>query len=167
MGIVPRKEGPRVSWLIGWNFTNDLYRILEHSLDQLRQRRNPNDTSAVSALYANRTGPSPAEVLSVVDELYTNLPPQFKEAKAMTGNIDEDRFGFQGKLQQLNKLTVAADIIVTLQTVKMVMMALSDSTVEQRCAVAGELLDALSTVPTAYIQAISSPIVRLSSISCC
>jgi hypothetical protein len=46
-----------------------------------------------------------------------------------------------------------------MQTVKMVILAMQDSTVEQRCVVAGELLDALSTVPTAYIQAISSPIV--------
>lgn len=46
-----------------------------------------------------------------------------------------------------------------MQTVKMVMMGLEDATVERRCAVAGELLDALSTVPTAYIQAISAPMV--------
>lgn len=56
-------------------------------------------------------------------------------------------------------LTSAADIIVTMQTVKMVMLGLEEATVERRCAVAGELLDALATVPTAYIQAISSPIV--------
>lgn len=53
----------------------------------------------------------------------------------------------------------AADIIVCMQTVKMVMTGLEDASVEKRCAIAGELLDALSTVPTAYIQAISSPIV--------
>jgi hypothetical protein len=46
-----------------------------------------------------------------------------------------------------------------MQTLKMVILALQDSTIEQRCAVASEMLEALSTVPTAYIQAISTPIV--------
>lgn len=61
-------------------------------------------------------------------------------------------------------LTPAADIMVTMQTVKMVMLGLEEATVERRCAVAGELLDALSNVPTAYIQAISSPIVSCSRV---
>lgn len=89
----------RLSWIQGWNFTNDLYRILEHSLDQLRQRRAGNDTSRVAALFRDRSGPSPAEVLDVVDKLYADLAPEFKQAKAVTGNFAEDRFGFQGELR--------------------------------------------------------------------
>lgn len=161
-GIVPRPVG-RPSYLVGWNFTTDLYRILEHALSQIRQK--PGD-SRVTALYANRSGPSPGEALDLVSQLYKELPGDFKGAKAMTGNIEEDRYGFQGESQSRSRTKfvfvdtpAAADIIVTMQTVKMVMMGLEDATVEKRCAIAGELLDALSTVPTAYIQAISSPIV--------
>ncbi|TXT04335.1 hypothetical protein VHUM_04102 [Vanrija humicola] len=144
------EESRGVSFLTGWNFTSDLYRILEHALDDLRKRRQPvENTGRVSALYADRNGPSAAEVLDVVNKLYADLPSEFKGAKAMTGNLEDDRYGYQ-----------AADIIVCMQTVKMVMTGLEDASVEKRCAIAGELLDALATVPTAYIQAISSPMLH-------
>ncbi|KLT45607.1 hypothetical protein CC85DRAFT_240399 [Cutaneotrichosporon oleaginosum] len=150
-GIVPRINGTnRPSYLVGWNFTTDLYRILEHSLDQLRIKRlNADNTSHITNFYSTRSGPTPQEGLDLVAQLYSELPDDFKGAKAMTGDMKEDRYGFQ-----------AADIMVTMQTVKMVMLGLEEATVERRCAVAGELLDALANVPTAYIQAISSPIMH-------
>lgn len=97
-GIEPRPGPRKVSFLTGWNFTSDLYRILEHALDQLRMRAHFNDNSRVTALYADRAGPSVEEVLEVVDRLYDDLPAEFKFAKAMSGNIDEDRYGYQGAL---------------------------------------------------------------------
>ena len=56
-------------------------------------------------------------------------------------------------------MDIAANIIVTLQTVKMVLAGAEESSVEKRCSIAGELLDALAAIPTAYIAAISSPMV--------
>ena len=50
----------------------------------------------------------------------------------------------------------AANITVTLQTLKMVLASLEESSVEQRCAIAGHLLDALASIPTSYIAAISA-----------
>jgi hypothetical protein len=94
MGIV----SGRLSWMEGWLFTNDLYRVLEHTLDQLRQRRLPIDTSRVTALWHDRSRPSAEEVLAVVDKLYERLSPEFKQAKSVTGDIRLDRFGFQGEL---------------------------------------------------------------------
>lgn len=46
------------------------------------------------------------------------------------------------------------NIIITLQTVKMVVAGASENTssVAERCAIAGDLLDAISNVPTAYIR---------------
>ncbi|GMK60090.1 hypothetical protein CspeluHIS016_0903070 [Cutaneotrichosporon spelunceum] len=150
-GIVSRVHGTnRPSYLVGWNFTTDLYRILEHALDQLRTKHlNADRPSDISNFYSTRSGPTPQQGLDFVAQLYAKLPEDFKGAKAMTGDMKEDRYGFQ-----------AADIVVTMQTVKMVMLGLEDANVERRCAVAGELLDALSNVPTAYIQAISSPIMH-------
>jgi hypothetical protein len=62
------------------------------------------------------------------------------------------------------KLTtaVAANIIISMATVKMVLAGCEDHSISQRCAIAGELLDGLSTIPTAYIQASSTAMVRLS-----
>jgi hypothetical protein len=34
--------------------------------------------------------------MGVVTKLYEKLPQEFKGGKAMTGNVEEDRFGFQG-----------------------------------------------------------------------
>lgn len=52
--------------------------------------------------------------------------------------------------------TTAANITLTLQTLKMVLAGLEESSVEQRCAIAGHLLDALASIPTPYIAAISA-----------
>lgn len=102
-GIVPRPPGSpsasRVSWLVGWSFTTNLYRILEHALDQLHLSRvESGDKSGVNVLYHSRKGPTPDEVLEVVAQMYADLPVEFKVAKAMSGNLEEDRFGFQGEL---------------------------------------------------------------------
>ncbi|CAK9782217.1 unnamed protein product [Cutaneotrichosporon oleaginosum] len=96
-GIVPRINGTnRPSYLVGWNFTTDLYRILEHSLDQLRIKRlNADNTSHITNFYSTRSGPTPQEGLDLVAQLYSELPDDFKGAKAMTGDMKEDRYGFQ------------------------------------------------------------------------
>jgi hypothetical protein len=99
-GIVPRIHGTsRPSYLVGWNFTTDLYRILEHSLDQLRAKRlNTDSASNITNFYSARSGPTPQEGLDLVAQLYAELPDDFKGAKAMTGDMKEDRYGFEGTL---------------------------------------------------------------------
>lgn len=57
----------------------------------------------------------------------------------------------------------AANIAISRQTVKMLLAGLGGFSVEQRCAIAGELLDTLSGIPTAYIAAVSAPMVCLVS----
>jgi hypothetical protein len=42
---------------------------------------------------------------------------------------------------------------------KMVLTGYEEHSVSQRCAIAGELLDALSTVPSTYIQSCSTAMV--------
>lgn len=97
-GIQPRPHRQQ-PWLRGWNFVVDLYRILEHAVESLRARKllSPDDPSEpVSSLFERKTGPSGSEVMNVVGKLYDQLSPDFKGAKAMTGNLDEDVYGFQG-----------------------------------------------------------------------
>lgn len=53
----------------------------------------------------------------------------------------------------------ATNIIITLQTLRMVVAGTGESSVSQRCEIAGNLLDAISNVPTAYIYASSAPVV--------
>lgn len=46
-----------------------------------------------------------------------------------------------------------------MQTVKMVVAGSSVASVSQRCGIIGDLLDALSNVPTAYIHLTGPPVV--------
>jgi len=67
--------------------------------------------------------------------------------------------GFKASLLEYSGVLLtptAANITVTLQTLKMVLASLEESSVEQRCAIAGHLLDALASIPTSYIAAISA-----------
>ncbi|WVN85559.1 uncharacterized protein L203_100707 [Cryptococcus depauperatus CBS 7841] len=155
-GIVTKNNNPRpVSFLRGWNFIVDLYRILEHAVSRLRTRNHTFDTgNQIGALFSeermgNGAEVSPTELLTVVERLYSSLPAELKIISEMTGDSEKDIYGFQ-----------AANILVTLQTVKMVIAGMAEWSVEQRCAIAGELLEAFSKVPRAYIQATSTPLLH-------
>lgn len=71
------------SWLCGWNFTTDLYRVLEHVITNVRDRKRhrgsfPTDMFADSSVTALPT------VQDSVTRLYINLPQCFKEVSQVT-----------------------------------------------------------------------------------
>ncbi|CAI4220154.1 unnamed protein product [Parascedosporium putredinis] len=92
---------PASKWLVGWNFTTDLYRILEHALSRLRtQHSRFNLFRSEEAITTNSPaggamGSANRYILQRVDSLYTTLPPIFKELRPATGNIATDIYGFQ------------------------------------------------------------------------
>lgn len=47
-----------------------------------------------------------------------------------------------------------------LKLVRMVLFTAEDATVDQKCAIAQDLLDGFSRVPVFFLRAISSPLVR-------
>ncbi|WVR05631.1 hypothetical protein IAU60_002653 [Kwoniella sp. DSM 27419] len=154
-GILPPTPNQPVSYLRGWNFVTDLYRILEHAVSQMRTRHHAHEGgNPMALLFMTRklsrgADPGPDEVLNSVEELFEALPEEFKGVKQMTGDNERDRYGFQ-----------AANILITLQTVKMVMAGMAEWSVEQRCAIAGELVDALAALPKEYLRATSSPMLH-------
>ncbi|BEI84806.1 hypothetical protein CcaverHIS002_0502070 [Cutaneotrichosporon cavernicola] len=81
----------------------------------------------------------------LLTRLVGDLPPELRRVKPMTGDIDIDRLGF-----------VATNIMITGQTLKMMLALCDGSSVHHRCAIASELLDELATLPTSYLQASSS-----------
>lgn len=140
------------SWLHGWNFTTELYRILEHAVDEYHRRR-PNTIRPISAasLFA-RDCPGQNVVMSKVMEMYNALPQRFKGAKPIpeTGPDGlEDKLSFQ-----------AANITATLLLVRMMLFTTEDVTVEQKCTIARELLDGFAKVPLFFLRAISSPLLH-------
>lgn len=140
-----------VSWLRGWNFTTDLYRILEHAVDGLRRRWSQGNWTSQFQSLLGRNNMSESVVMEQVMAMYSALPPQFRETVPVTGDPAKDLFGFQ-----------SANIQATLQLLRMVLFSTEDIGVERKCDVAGELLSVFSKVPVEYLKAISSPLVSSS-----
>ncbi|KAJ5405338.1 hypothetical protein N7465_006622 [Penicillium sp. CMV-2018d] len=138
-----------VAWLRGWNFTTDLYRILEYVVDGNRRRfSSANGTSQVWSLFTPASMSEPA-VMERVLSMYAALPSQFKETPPTTGDMAKDLFGFQ-----------SANIQATLQLLRMVLLSAEELGVDRKCDVAGELLSVFSKVPVEYLNAISSPLLH-------
>jgi hypothetical protein len=140
------------SWLHGWNFTVELYRILEHAVDEYHRYR-PNTIRPVSAaILFTRQCPGQSVVMEKVTKMHDELPQRFKEIKPIpeSGNDGmEDKFSFQ-----------AANITATLLLVRMMLFTADDVTVDQKCAIARELLEGFGKVPVFFLRAISSPLLH-------
>ncbi|KAK6008324.1 hypothetical protein QM012_000227 [Aureobasidium pullulans] len=135
------------SWVKGWNFVTDLYRILEHAVDRLGNLRNPVQRTPSVMSYIDQGSPRQSSVLTNIMTLYEQLPPIFKTTQPLTGRLEKDLFGFQ-----------AANIAASLQLVRMVLFTTDNSTVDQKCQIASEVINGFASVPVAYLRAISSPL---------
>lgn len=78
------------SWLCGWNFTTDLYRVLEHVITNFRDRKRHRGTFPAS-MFADGSA-SVSRVLESVLQLYVNLPQCFKEVSQVT--YEPTRLGY-------------------------------------------------------------------------
>lgn len=137
-----------VPWLRGWNFTTDLYRVLEHVVDcNGRRFSSANGTTPVWPLFGPPSMSEPA-VMEQVLAMYSALPSQFRETPPITGEMAKDLYGFQ-----------SANIQATLQLLRMALLSTEEIGVDRKCDVAGELLSVFSKVPVEYLKAISSPLV--------
>lgn len=142
-----------VSWMHGWNFTTDLYRVLEHVVDGTRRRLSAaNGTQEVWSLFSPASMSEPV-VMERVITMFAALPSQFRETPPITGDISRDLFGFQ-----------SANIQATLQLLRMVLLSAEEIGVDKKCDVCGELLSVFSKVPVEYLKAINSPLVRTPSV---
>jgi hypothetical protein len=141
--------GP-VVWLRGWNFTTDLYRILEHAMDHFRRKRprHRRRPSLIENIFGD-TPTSQAAVLQNVMTMYGNLPQQFKETSPVSLDLSKGRYSFQ-----------AANIAATVQLVQIVLFTAENATIKQKCQIAGDFIQRLATVPVAYLRAISSPLLH-------
>lgn len=92
-----------------------------------------------------------ATAFDFLDSAYLSLPVEFREMRPFSGNAAEDRIGYQ-----------TANIRVTMQTVKMVLVCHDLSFSEKRAQalqIAESLLEDIDSVPLPYLQAISAPLV--------
>lgn len=91
-------------WLHGWNFTTEMYRILEHAMDDFHRRREQTVGPFSPSDLFPRDSPSQSFVLEKVMLMHAELPMRFKESSNAVGEMSEDIFGFQ-----------AANITATIQ----------------------------------------------------
>lgn len=138
----------RSSWLHGWNFTTDMYRVLEHAMDDFHSRRSQDTGPFRPSELFGQDAPPQSVVLDKVMSMHAQLPLRFKETRNVLSEA-EDRFSFQ-----------AANIAATLQLVRMVLFTAEDATVDQKCAIARDLLDRFAEVPVLFLRAISSPLLH-------
>jgi len=96
-------SGP-VSWLRGWNFVIDLYRVLEHALDGFRKRSPETDHTKFVADVWKMKLPQQSAVLDAMMHKYDSLPVRFRQTLPISMNQKEDLFSFQ-----------AANIAATIQ----------------------------------------------------
>lgn len=138
-------------WMRGWNFTTDLYRILEHTLKRLRRNKQhlaEDRTSIVRLLIADNI--PDVQVMESMLDLYYALPACFKEFQApTTGDRNQDLIRFQ-----------AANVQATLQLVRIVLFESSNwQDVDRKCEVAEQVLSTFSSIPAHYLRAISTPLI--------
>lgn len=148
-GFPEPMDSGKVNWLRGWNFVTDLYRVLEHSVDCLRRVTDSRGRSSFAQTLAESSLSSQPSVLNQILTMYTALPSQFKATGHITCNFSEDLFSFQ-----------AANVAATVQLVRMVHFTNDQSTLEQKCQVAGEVIAGFASVPVPYLRAMSSPLLH-------
>ncbi|KAH6949614.1 hypothetical protein DER45DRAFT_606564 [Fusarium avenaceum] len=142
--------GPADCWLSGWNFITDLYRVLEHALTRLRgYRRRQTTNSFLVGMFEEDFTAAKASVRESVFQMYLKLPDCFKETPQMVFIVKKDRFGFQ-----------AANITATFQLLRIVLFAASGSSIEERCQIASEVVEAFVSIPIAYLLSISTPLLH-------
>lgn len=101
-------ENETVSFIRGWNFTTDLYRILER-VTEFQRTREVNQvlpgrhlSDMFSGVDMSNAKPNRQEVLATMRDLFEELPAEFKSARPMNGDIMLERYGFQGQYFSLS-----------------------------------------------------------------
>lgn len=136
-------------WVVGWQFSIDLHRVMEHMLNKSRARQFQHfDRRSVDHLVFGDNF-SDVDVMQTTLALYHNLPSVLKETPQLTGDASLDIYGYQ-----------AASIQATLQLMRMLMLTLEENhDVEHRCTIVGEVLGVFSSIPVDYLRAINTPLI--------
>lgn len=136
------------SWLCGWNFGTDLYRVMEHVIINFRDKRQQR-RSFLNDIFGEASAVPANNVRNSIISMYNNLPGCFKETQPITLDPTRDRYGFQ-----------AANITATMQLLRMILFSSGGATIEDRCNIASEVVAGFMQLPLQYLQAMSSPLLH-------
>ncbi|KAK3372581.1 hypothetical protein B0H63DRAFT_485280 [Podospora didyma] len=145
-------DPPPPPWIIGWNFTTDLYRYLEHFVAKLRTQESVYDLlKDDTQTQSNRGGFKSEKILTKVMTEYEQLPYRFKHpVREATGDPDTDIYGFQ-----------SANIQATMALLRMMLYTLEGESqdIYKKCEVAQQVLSTFREVPLPFWRAISTPLI--------
>ena len=157
--LLPGRNGKFENWFAGWNFSSDLYRILENALVDFRAAR----TAQTSILWS-RTPSRVASILQQLSVMQSNLKPEFAQAAMRTPDCGSNRCGFQvanilSTIHVCPKRFQIKRLLTIYQLVKMITFASEESSLGKACQTAQDLVDSMRTVPLDYIRAFNTPLV--------
>lgn len=155
-GAIRHRPERGVSFIRGWNYCTDLYRLFENMDTQMRAWQETSEEEPGGTLNAflararqqSSTHHFAADLLHLIATLHRDLPAELKAVhKPMTGDPLADRHGF-----------VAINILFTTNNLKILLVGAEEKNpnVHLRCAIAGELLDELGAVPVGWFHAAST-----------
>ncbi|KAJ5627470.1 hypothetical protein N7528_004897 [Penicillium herquei] len=92
----------RVSFIRGWNFCTDMYRLLENMdrLERVRQDVQSDEPGSLTdSFLARMSVPKDfvSDSLHLISKMHADLPPQLKTVQNLTGDPQTDRYRFVGK----------------------------------------------------------------------
>lgn len=143
----PVVQQEHVSWLQGWNFTTDLYRVLEYAIDHSRPRQRSANGDHIFEASLDHQDQLRTALMTSIEAKYASLPECFKQLHPVTPTSKIDACGFQ-----------AANIAATFQLVRMTLFDAADATVDEKCEIVNSLLLSFSRIPIEYLRAISTPL---------
>jgi hypothetical protein len=142
--FVHGRDGQFEDWFTGWNYTTDLYRILEHAMIMFRSSRRGH-----RSILKDVPIESPSLIASTLAAVEERLLPQFCSAFSPSNDSGRNRSGFQ-----------ATNILSTLNLVKMVTSILQGDDIDAACQTAHDLVDSIRKVPPQYIRATGNPLIQ-------
>ncbi|KZL68104.1 C6 transcription factor [Colletotrichum tofieldiae] len=134
------------SWLTGWNYITDLYRVLEHVI--VRMRKDRLKALDRGPIEHEPLMPSIDNMLEKVLEKKSNLPPYATHAFPASHDVEANLCGFQ-----------VANIACTFQLLRMAAFACHNK-FEDACGAALELIHEITAVPVEYLRAIGYPMLQ-------
>ncbi|ERS96170.1 uncharacterized protein SPSK_00041 [Sporothrix schenckii 1099-18] len=153
--LFPNRNGKFENWMAGWNYTTELYRILEHAIVDFRSKRTMHTTvlwrteQTTSSRSGSGSESRSTAILQQLQKMQSNLLPQFAQAAMKSSDSGSNRSGFQ-----------VANILCTIHLVKMVVLASENGRFVEVCQNVQDLVDSMGTVPRDYIRAFGTPVMQ-------
>jgi len=142
--FVPGRDGNFEDWFSGWNYSTDLYRILEHAVIAFRTRRRTYPPSL-----GFDGGLSSGALSKKLTTIKDGLLPQYERAFLRSEDSGRNRCGFQ-----------ATNIFCIIHLVRMLTSLSDDHDLDSICGTAQEMIDSMRQIPPEYIRACGATLLQ-------